>query len=991
MLPFSLLKSCNPPKEAYICFSQIKHLHCITTHTARLPRYLLTLVFLAVVCGVSRAQLGEPQPKFHNYTVEDGLPGSEAYFVHQDRKGYIWICTDRGVSRFDGNKFQNFTTADGLTDNVIFKIFEDYKGRIWFISFNSELCYFENGKIKAYAYNHKIRTAQKNQTRIAFKNFYIDKNDNVYLSVMRNGMWIIDRKGHMRTVKTNDKLLIESIDGHLMWMYDGNPKKHPFAKIVYRNWAQSVHLPDYNLQQRISIASSPDEDYVLLGEDLYAARRNKKIWHGLNPIEVHYVDGMLWISRMKEGVICFPDVGDMSKKFTYLKGLSVSCVHHDKEGGYWFTTLEKGVFYSPSLAVKNYTLQQGLIDDEISSIAGIRDNIYLGFQIGKWQHMKNPAWKQEYGHGPVTILGNSKRKFYVSVDGTFELDQGKVGRKLYQSWASDFYCYKNSVLFGLFSIFRKYDDGRQVQLYDYRTDDIAHKSPSRAIMMDDNGMLWVGGLSGLYQVRDGKMSNKDLKDPLFRTRVTDLGSHPLWKNIVATRGSGLYFFDNYKVIQQIGTKNGLLSNLINTIFVDDQGGLWVGTNKGLNYLVKNKQGKITISEYTIFHGLCSNEISSIYVYDGMVYVGTKGGLSVIDTKKFRRNHQVARVYVTSFETSTKRLNPAVVNTLSHKESYLKIVFGNTNYRTLGANRVYQYRFNKKSEWITTDVPEITLINPLPGDYNLEIRYTNEDGVVSLTHNACRFTIGEAFYNRWYFFLGLAVLIALIAWRLFRLRITQLKQRHYINNKISQLEQKALQAQMNPHFIFNALNSIQSFLVYDENEKAEKYLLKFAQLIRQTLSNSREPYVTISGEIDILEKYLDLERMRFRNKFKYTIVNHLKSSDMDLKIPSMLIQPFVENSVIHGFSTLDAGGEITITLMSADETQILCKIEDNGIGRKKAMKQSAKTHVSFGTTITEERLKAFETKHGMHFRIETIDIEQEDGTTGTIVWINLPVI
>ena len=213
----------------------------------------------------------------------------------------------------------------------------------------------------------------------------------------------------------------------------------------------------------------------------------------------------------------------------------------------------------------------------------------------------------------------------------------------------------------------------------------------------------------------------------------------------------------------------------------------------------------------------------------------------------------------------------------------------------------------------------------------------------------------------------------------------------INNKINQLEQKALQAQMNPHFIFNALNSIQSFLVYEENAKAEKYLLKFAQLIRQTLNNSREPYISIESEIEILEKYLDLERMRFKNKFKYSIINELKNNDLRLKIPNMLIQPFVENAVIHGFSTLDSGGEITIVLKSADGNQILCIVEDNGVGRKKAMQQSSKKHVSFGTTITEERLKAFETKHGIHLKIETIDIENPDGSTGTRVMINLPVI
>lgn len=939
------------------------------------------------------SQFRPPQPKFYNYTVEDGLPGSETYFVHQDKKGYIWICTDRGVSRFDGYKFENFTTANGMTDNVVFKIFEDYKGRIWFVTYNSQLCYYEDGRIFPYKYNNKIGDIQAIITNSSLKTLSVDEKDNVYISIALNGLWIVDKNGNVQKRENRKGIWVGKYGPNLMWSYVRQTQGVDTSQFYFYNDGKTIRKQrgNYHNHSRISLTISDKQDYLLLDTNLYELKTGRRISSVNDAVDIYSIGKMLWVGTLKNGAVCIPDLSKPWRKAHYLNGLSISSVMQDNEGGWWFSSLEKGVFYSPCLSIRSYTTQQGLLDDEIVSLAGIKDNIYIGFLLGRWQNLKYPEYQKTTKHPYNSIFGCSDNKFYLSNVASYPIVNGKQGDVIYNSWVNDYYSKGNSVIFGLQTVHRLYDNGFDEILYNHNKDHSKEgNNIFRAVMLDMNNVVWGGTLSGLIYIKDNHMSREGLDDPLFKVRVSDLASHPKWKNIAATRGAGIYFFDKTKILSRITTLNGLLSDLVNVLFIDKQGGIWVGTNKGLNHITKNSKGKLNITSFTVFHGLCSNEISSVYVYNDMVYVGTKGGLSVIDIKAFRRNKQIAKVYVNSFETGNKRLDPNMMHTLSHKESYIKLTLGNSNYRLLGTGS-YQYRFNKSSEWITTDVSEITLINPLPGDYDLEIRYKNEDGVMSYSYSACKFTIEEAFYNRWYFFVALAIFIALIAWWIFRFRIRQLKQRHLINNKINQLEQKALQAQMNPHFIFNALNSIQSFLVYEENDKAEKYLLKFAQLIRQTLNNSREPYITVESEIEILEKYLDLERMRFKNKFKYKIINNLLSSDLSLRIPNMLIQPFVENAVIHGFSTLDSGGEITVTLESVDGTQILCTIEDNGIGRKRAMQQSSKTHVSFGTTITEERLKAFETKHGMRFRIETIDIELGDGNTGTKVMINLPVI
>ncbi len=956
------------------------------------------LVFVLFSNFVSKtfvfSQLTEPQPKFHSYTVEDGLPSSETYFIHQDRKGFIWICTDRGVVKFDGYNFKLFTKAQGLTDNVVFKIYEDFKGRIWFLTYNSKLCFYENNRIVKYKYNYLI---EKNGLGFISvnKNLYIDSSETVFFSELSNGLIIIDKKGNLLQEHLKEGMTITKRSNQIFWTFKQSYrglKKSDSINVFNDIGSRRVQISSTFSNSRILISSTKSGDLILLDGKLFNLRTNQLLTTIEDAISIKIIDKSLWIGRLKGGVYHFPDINDLSVYSNYLKKYSVTSVTKDKEGGYWFSTLEKGIFYSPSMAIKNFSLEEGLIEDEISSIGGIKDNIYVGYLIGKWQNIYYPAYSNYLKTTNFrTVLGNSKNEIYISTKNTQKLISGKLSKNILGVWSADFFYQAPNMYFGNEGVYKVDLKGDLTELYN-SSDDFTkdRKNLIQAIMVDPSQKVWVGTLKGLYFLDGKRLSKKGLMDLLFRVRVSDLTYHPQFKNVVATRGEGIFFFENEKILKTITDKDGLLSNIINVLYLDNDNGIWVGTSKGLNYIFLDKKGKIKIESFTTFHGLCSNEITSVYRYKQLVYVATKNGLSIIDLSKFERNYLFNKLEVSSFETRDGVLNPFKFNVLSTNQSVVKISFRNDNYRTLQSG-LYKYRLNKNSKWIITAIPEITLINPLPGLYDLEVKYQNEDGAWSNSRHILYFAIDEIFYKKPLFLILSFAFLSLLLFLIFRLRIKQIKNRHLLNVKVNQLEQKALQAQMNPHFIFNALNSIQSFLVFEENKKAEKYLLTFSQLIRETLTNSREPNISIQKEIEILEKYLDLERMRFRNKFEYKIHVNLTTVELTKKIPNMLIQPFVENAVIHGFSTLESGGKIDIRIDSKDDYQVLCTIEDNGIGREKAMQQTKFNHVSIATTITEERLKAFEQKHRVHFKIETIDIVNSDGTTGTKVIINLPLL
>ncbi len=961
---------------------------------SRLPFVVFLLSTFFLCANFANTQLLEPQPKFHHYTVEDGLPSSENYFVHQDRKGFIWICADRGVVRFDGYKFKLFTKAQGLTDNVVFKIYEDFKGRIWFLTYNSKLCYFEDNKIVKYRYNHLI---EKNGLGFIAvnKNLYVDSKETIYFSELFNGLTVIDKKGRLLHEYAKNGMTITKRKNQIFWTFkqsiDGIKKRDSIT--VFNNIGhQLVQISSTFSNSRISVTSAKSGDFILLDGKLFNLRSNQLVAKIEDGISINIIDKSLWIGRLKGGVYHFPNINELSVHSNYLKKYSVTSVAKDREGGYWFSTLEKGLFYSPSMAIKNYSLDEGLIDDEVSCIGGIQNNVYIGYLTGKWQNIYFPTFSNYVRTTNFrTVLGSSKNEIYVSTKNTRKLISGKLSKKIFGAWSADFFYQAPYMYFGNEGIYRVDFNWNITELYHHNQDITKDKKNQiQAIMVDPSQKVWVGTLKGLFFLEGNKLSRKGLNDLLFRVRISDLTYHPHFKKVVATRGEGIFFFNDRKILKTFTTREGLLSNIINVLYIDDENGIWIGTSKGLNYIYLDAKSKIVIESFTTFHGLCSNEVTSVYRYKQLIYVATKNGLSIIDLSKFERNYRFNKLEVSNFETKDGGLDPLKFNVLSPSQSIIKISFRNDNYRTLQSG-LYKYRFNKNSKWITTSIPDIALINPIPGKYNLEVKYQNEDGIWSKPQHILYFAIEDYFYNKPLFLFLIVVMFGIIVYLIFRFRIKQIKRKHQLNSKINQLEQRALQAQMNPHFIFNALNSIQSFLVFEENIKAEKYLLTFSQLIRQTLTNSREPNISIQNEIEILEKYLDLERMRFREKFNYAIHLELNNNELNKKIPNMLIQPFVENSVIHGFSTLESGGKIDILLESVDENQIRCTIKDNGIGRKRSMQQSNKNHVSFATTITEERLMAFEKKHRIHFSIETIDIENEDGTTGTKVIINLPLI
>ncbi len=236
--------------------------------------------------------------------------------------------------------------------------------------------------------------------------------------------------------------------------------------------------------------------------------------------------------------------------------------------------------------------------------------------------------------------------------------------------------------------------------------------------------------------------------------------------------------------------------------------------------------------------------------------------------------------------------------------------------------------------------------------------------------------------------GLVVIIVLMA--LLFIRQNKLKNEH----KTVVLEQKLLRLQMNPHFIFNVHSNILGFIENKKTESAARYLSTFSKLLRTTLESSRNDYIYLDEEINMIKAYLDLQKLLYENKFNYTLEVDDQLDPDDVSIPPMLIQPFIENAIKHGISQKTEKGNVFVRFKLEDK-KVICEVEDDGVGREKAWEtkhRSKKEHTSLATSIINDRIHAINKKMKQKIKLAIVDLKSEDNlSTGTRVVLDLPLV
>ena len=308
---------------------------------------------------------------------------------------------------------------------------------------------------------------------------------------------------------------------------------------------------------------------------------------------------------------------------------------------------------------------------------------------------------------------------------------------------------------------------------------------------------------------------------------------------------------------------------------------------------------------------------------------------------------------------------------------------------------FRYRLTGlETEWRETDDHSLHYPAVAPGNYRFELQAIDPDWHRTSSVVSFAFTIRPPWWHTWWAYALFAVVFAGIIYALFRYRLNKIRLQHKMvlqQHKAAELEMQALRAQMNPHFIFNCLSSINRYILKNESEIASEYITKFSRLIRLILQNSQAAFIPLDSELESLQLYMALEVLRFNNHFDYTISIADDLDTSEIRVPPLIIQPFVENAIWHGLMQAKKKGRLDIELFRHNG-ELCCKITDDGVGRKKAaeLKTSA-TYKSMGLKITADRI-AILNQHKQSELIKITDLMLPDGTAGgTEVFFKIPLI
>lgn len=959
---------------------------------------ILLLIFL-VPCLV----IGQEYSYTH-YDSKEGLAGSTVYYIQQDHDGFLWFGTETGLSRFDGTHFTNFTTTDGLPDNEILKLFVDSKNRVWAIPFRNSICYYWKGKIYNTTNDPVLR---KIKISLEVKTVLEDRQGNILIAEFFN-LHIIKPTGDIITMKT--------MDNEWFQIYSANLNEQGTFRLAVGLEHQGAMFVDIDASRGTVVKTSnkffPDGtiSWYLLRQDLVAVRNQDSLLflsttHGRvkslpvpeNFINIARVNDSLFVINAASKCILY-SLNQNRIIGEFLGGHKVTAIIEDNERNLWFATMGDGVFRLGSTAFRDIKFNDNESPLSVFSILKVDSSIYVGTDHSLlWQLNKNGKIIHKhkvstyYQHVRVLSLAQDiNGRLIIGSDWGVHTLKGPMPGLVYPLAIKSIISENGSLYFGTAGGAYTLDvkHGQKEALPIWRT---------RVTCLFPHGdNYYFGTLTGLYEINaQGKGIHLGETNSLLNRRISAITKTDDGVYWIATYGEGVVGLKNNKVIMHLNQDNGLTSDICRNIFVSGNV-LWVGTDKGLNKVTLNND-KYSIIKLSTADGLGSDIINAVYVDGPTIYVGTPQGVTYFNENNISQTSD-CDLRITAIKSSDKIWNYDTTGfLLPHRDNNIRFEFVGISYRSVGHIN-YKYRLmGLDSNWKTTNETFLSYPSLPSGSYTLQLAAINKFGVQSETREI-EFSIEQLLEERTWFRILLFLLGGTFIWIAVIIYIKRIREKEARKadtvRKMIELEQKALKAQMNPHFIFNSLNSIQQYVMEKDTIGANKFITAFSSLIRQTLDFSTRHEITIQEELQYLATYLELEKTRMEDKFIYSIQVSDAVSSGEYCIPPMILQPYVENSIRHGISyRRDKEGKIVINV-SKENNKLICTVEDNGVGRLVAgqfkMRESFGRQ-SRGMSVTADRIEMMNKNSRQKIELMVQDlIDQNNEPLGTRVTVSFPV-
>lgn len=964
--------------------------------------------FLIILClGKSYAQT----VYLPHYTTKHGLPSNNCYYTLQDKKGFIWIATDAGVSRFDGSVFENFSVDDGLPDNQILQLRQDSKGRIWFMALNGQLSYFLNGKIHNENNDGNLKELNLNGVVVSFLE---DHKGQLWFGTNNNviGVWdgkkttkIIsnsnDQKYQNVFIYEDEKNNIRAINSTANFIFSNGlfvPSKTKIFPVSYK----AIH----RINNKIYFLSQHGLNTIEKGITKEILKINPQLLNS-NLGYILLGEKKLWFSN-DEGVKGINLDGTGIKNF--LQNISVNQTIRDNQGNLWFTT-RNGIYKLPKIKDQLFTFgkENGLNSTIIKSIVKDKNNrLWLGsnnstinildLKTKKTDQIKLPDATKYNTIKQLVVDKKNSRIFFASDYGLGSVSSSypnDADFKFLKETNNLMFVVKNFAIDSTSKLTLSMSSGvviindrneLQFSSFKYKEDKDFFKDRSYRVFYDKQQNLWFSNINGLSEFNYNKLNKHYEKYPLLTKRINDIRQMADGSIAMATDGYGIVIFKNGKITHTINHKKGLSNNIINKLFVRGEY-LWAISNTGINR-ISIVNGLININAFDDVNGILSDDLNDLYIDKDTAYFATDNGLIYFAYNHSLQNTSPPKIYINAIINNKKTLDLTSGSfTLKPNEQNLVINYSAIDFKN--RNISYRYRLKSKGAWIETKNRRLELSSLEPGEYTFEVSAKSQNSNWSEPAKI-KLILEKRFYQS-FWFIGVLVIIVgyliyFIGVRITKRQKNKEQEQLLLKNKILMLEQQALQAMMNPHFVFNVMNSIQHFINTQNTMSANKVLTGFARLIRKNLEICTQSYISLEEEINYLNLYLSLEKNRFGEKFQYEINIDEEIDKEDTFIPSMLLQPYIENAIWHGIMPKEEGGKVTIAIKEINDDNLLISIADDGIGIDNSLAAKKEGHQSKGMSLTNERINLL---NKIEAKAIQLDIKQ-NGRTGTIVSISVPM-
>ncbi|MES2655883.1 MAG: histidine kinase [Bacteroidota bacterium] len=972
------------------------------------------------------------QPFMWHLTDDDGLPSMEVYSVFEDNKGYMWFGTDNGVCRYDGLEMKNYYSSQQRGKSFSHFI-QDAKGRIWCVNFAGQLFYIENDSLKLFEPFEKVYKS-------GFPRYCFDNKNQLWIISINNPIYYYNFETQILNAfkQVNFPFIVNIVadrKGNVVVAADSiyyiNNGKLAHAKFNPCAVEYSIHDDGIyfikSIQNRVcGIDAFDGKQQYTLNTD--AIKTNDARFTDFISFDNHD----RWFLTY-DGAYIFSADKNKSNLFAHiLKGNAISWATKDREGNYWVSTLKNGVFVIPS---KNVWLMNSsnssLQSDRVSTIAEDKNGLlYLASGLGnvitfdtdKKQVLHSIKLENEtkdidalaidkttnllYAHSSQSYIYDIKTKRYLNK----YLNFSAVKDYSFDGYGNYFLATSYSAFFVL-----KDANKRTSPFCKYLTFNKAATNPSNnykvltaaklreqrttaCLVNTADTSLWIAYVDGLYRYHKGKVNlvlDKN-KQPI---NATDIILAPDGKVWISTMQQGIISYYNNKVVDQFTTGNGLLSNF-NRCIAANQYAIWFAGEKGVQaYLLQQKK----IIHFTKEEGLASNDVLDIHLKNNFIYLATSKGFQWFEQNKITTSASKPGIDIIALSVNNNVVNTKTDVKVAYNENNIDFYYIGIAQRSRGKLR-YAYRLmGIDTNWTYVSYKErVAKYNLLPpGSYRFQVKVINKDGVESAIAQSNLITIAAPYWQTWWFVSLAAMALILVVSLLFLYRIKIISNRNKLERERAKLaidlrasQLSALKIQMNPHFIFNALNSIQEYILTNEKKLANSYLGKFSDLMRLYLDMSNKKSISLDEEIKAMQLYLELEAMRFEEKFNYSLQVAYDLQIEHIMIPPMIIQPYVENAFKHGLLHKRSDRKIEVTFkQGALPNTLVCEVFDNGIGRQQSMELNKirhRKHASFSTGAVQKRLELLNAERNQQIGVVYEDLYHSDGTpAGTKVTITVP--